>query len=236
MSKEKGEQGSGLRRGAGVAHVYEVLRNEIIELRLEPGSAIDESQLSQRFSLSRTPIREALVRLAAEGLISTLPNRATVVSNIDYVNLAQFFEALTLMYRVSTRLAALRHVPEDIEEIRALQAEFAAAVEARDALAMISTNYDFHLRIARAGRNRYYTDVFTRLLTEGRRLLRLYYLSFNDELPRQYVGEHEDMIAAIVARDVERADVLGARHADQIVRQIQNYITADTRPAEGMVL
>ncbi|MCX5570218.1 GntR family transcriptional regulator [Kaistia nematophila] len=217
------------RRGSGVGHVYEALRNDIIELELPPGSPIDEVQLAQRFSLSRTPIREALVRLAAEGLITTLPNRATIVANIDFLGLPQFFDALTLMYRVTTRLAAVHHREDDIRRIGDLQATFAKAVEARDALAMIAANRDFHIEIARAGRNRYYTDLFTQLLDEGRRILRLYYSSFHDMLPREYVNEHEDMIAAIVARDVERADALASAHADQIVRHIQASITADGR-------
>lgn len=218
-----------LRRGAGVGHVYEKLRNEIIELKLEPGSPIDELQLSQRFALSRTPIREALVRLAAEGLITTLPNRATVVSHIDFLNLPQFFDALTLMYRVTTRLAAANHRPEDIERIVALQTVFSRAVEAKDALGMIAANRDFHIEIARAGRNRYYTELFTQLLDEGRRILRLYYSSFQDALPPQYVTEHEDMIAAILTRDIERADSLASAHAAQIVRHIQSAITAEAR-------
>ncbi|MCX5520414.1 GntR family transcriptional regulator [Kaistia defluvii] len=217
------------RRGSGVGHVYEALRNDIIELELPPGSPIDEVQLAQRFSLSRTPIREALVRLAAEGLITTLPNRATIVANIDFLGLPQFFDALTLMYRVTTRLAAVHHREDDIRRIGEWQAAFTRAVEARDALAMIAANRDFHIEIARAGRNRYYTDLFTQLLDEGRRILRLYYSSFHDMLPREYVNEHEDMIAAIVARDVERADALASAHADQIVRHIQASITADGR-------
>ena len=218
------------KRGSGVAHVYETLRNEIIELKLPPGGPIDELQLADRFSLSRTPIREAMVRLAAEGLITTLPNRATIVSNIDFVNLPHFFDALTLMYRVTTRSAAANHRPEDLDRIRDLQAVFARAVAARDALGMIATNRDFHVEIARAGRNSYYTDLFTRLLDEGRRILRLYYYSsFNDGLPAQYVTEHEDIIAAIAVRDVDRADMLARRHADQIVVQIQAHIAADGR-------
>ncbi|HEY0919470.1 GntR family transcriptional regulator [Devosia sp.] len=233
MTEKPGRQGAakanGHRRGSGVGHVYETLRNEIVELRVEPGSPIDEVQLAKRFSLSRTPIREALVRLAAEGLISTLPNRATIVSNIDFLGLPQFFDALTLMYRVTTRLAASNRRAEDIDRIRGLQAAFTQAVEARDALAMIAANRDFHLEIAKAGRNRYYTELFTQLLDEGRRILRLYYSSFDDALPRRYVTEHEDMIEAIIARDIERADTLASDHADQIVRQIQAYITADTR-------
>ena len=227
--KRGAEKAKGHRRGSGVGHVYETLRNEIVELKLAPGSPIDELQFAQRFSLSRTPIREALVRLAAEGLITTLPNRATIVSNIDFLNLPQFFDALTLMYRVTTRLAAANRRDEDIDGLCRLQAAFAQAVEARDAVAMISTNRDFHLEIAKAGRNRYYAELFTQLLDEGRRILRLYYSSFDDALPRQYVAEHEDMIAAIVAGDVDKADRLASDHADQIVRQIQAFITADAR-------
>ncbi|MDQ1183459.1 MULTISPECIES: GntR family transcriptional regulator [Agrobacterium] len=224
------------RRGFGVSTVYETLRNEIIELQLAPGSPIDELQLSERFSLSRTPIREALVRLSAEGLITTLTNRATIVSQIDFLGLPEFFDALTLMYRVTTRLAAANHTEVDIAQIRTLQSAFALAVEQRDALAMISTNRDFHVAIARAGGNRHYVELFTRLLDEGRRILRLYYSSFNDVLPNQYVSEHEDMIQAIIERNVERADALAKAHADQIVTQIRSYITADTRQSANLSL
>lgn len=223
------ERTNGHRRGSGVGHVYEMLRNEIIELKLQPGSPIDELQLARRFSLSRTPIREALVRLAAEGLITTLPNRATIVSNIDFLNLPQFFDALTLMYRVTARLAAANRSDEDLARIGDLQAAFAQAVEMKDALAMISTNRDFHLAFAKAGQNRYYTELFTQLLDEGRRILRLYYSSFGDILPRQYVTEHEDMIAAVLARDIDKADALASAHAEQIVRQIRMLMTADKR-------
>ena len=217
----------GHRRGSGVSHVYEKLRNEIVELTLEPGSPIDELQLAERFSLSRTPIREALVRLAAEGLITTLPNRATIVSSIDFLNLPHFFDALTLMYRVTTRLAAANHRRDDLARIRAAQALFVEAVEARDALAMIAANRDFHLEIAKAGRNRYYAELFRQLLDEGRRILRLYYSSFQDVLPPRYVAEHEEMIAAIEARDVAEADRLAGLHAAQIVRHIQASMMGD---------
>ncbi len=179
--------------------------------------------------MSRTPIREALVRLAAEGLVTTLPNRSTVVSNIDFLNLHTFFDAMTLMYRVTTRLAAQFRTDADLTAIRARQADFARAVETHDALAMIATNRDFHAEIAEAGRNPYYTGLFCRLLDEGRRILRIYYSSFDDHLPRRYVDEHEDIIAAIEARDVDAADRLASAHADQIVHQIQDMMARDRR-------
>jgi DNA-binding GntR family transcriptional regulator len=217
------------KRGEGVKFVYDILRDEILDLTLAPGSPIDEIQLAERLSMSRTPIREALVRLASEGLVTTLPNRSTVVSSIDFLNLHTFFDALTLMYRVTTRLAAEHRSPADLVRIRALQAEFARAVEAQDALAMIATNRDFHAAIAEAGRNQYYTGLFCRLLDEGRRILRIYYSSFNDRLPHRYVVEHDDMLAAIEAGDVARADRLASAHADQIVQQIQQMVARDRR-------
>ncbi|MFC6643812.1 GntR family transcriptional regulator [Sulfitobacter profundi] len=179
--------------------------------------------------MSRTPIREALVRLASEGLVTTLPNRSTVVANIDFMNLHTFFDAMTLMYRVTTRLAAQFHTPADMAKIRARQAEFAKAVSAQDALSMIATNREFHAEIARAGRNPYYESLCLRLLDEGRRLLRMYYQSFDDQLPSEYVQEHEDLIAAIEVRDIGRADSLAETHADQIVGQIQALISRDRR-------
>ena len=217
------------KRGSGVKLVYDLLRDEILDLKLLPGSPVDEAQLAERFDMSRTPIREALVRLAGEGLIETLPNRSTMVSNIDVLNLHSFFDAITLMYRVTTRLAAQYHRPEDLAAIRAHQLRFTKAVAAQDALAMIAANREFHAAIAEAGRNPYYIALFKRLLDEGRRILRLYYQSFDNRLPQQYADEHEQIIAAIVARDLIAADVLAKAHADQIVKQIQQLFARDQR-------
>ena len=204
--------------------VYSTLRQAILELKLEPGSALDEVGLSSQFGMSRTPIREALVRLAGEGLVTTLPNRTTIVTPIDFVRLPLYFDALTLMYRVTTRSAALHHKPEHMVVIRSHQAAFAASVRKRDAIGMIANNRDFHMAIADAAGNPYISSFFARLLDEGRRILRVYYQSFDDKLPRQYVQEHEAIVAAIDARNAALSDKLAAGHAAQIVRQIQDFI------------
>lgn len=234
MKKTKGDddessESAERSRGSGVRIVYSQLRDWILNLTMAPGSPIDEVALSEHFGMSRTPVREALVRLATEGLVTTLPNRSSIVAQIDFLNLPPFFDALTLMYRMTTRLAAEFRTEEDLIEIRARQAEFAAAVEASDALEMIRSNREFHVAIALSARNPYYLVLFTRLLDEGRRMLRIYYSSFGDKLPVQYVEEHDAMIAAIEARDIDLADRLAIAHADQIVRQIQGYIASDRR-------
>lgn len=212
------------RRGSGARLVYDLLRDEILSLELAPGSPIDEVQLSERFGMSRTPIREALVRLSGEGLVQTLPNRSTLVSPIDAVNLGPYFDALVLMYRVTTRLAAEHHRAADLPAIRDHQAAYARAVAAQDALAMIATNAAFHSAIARAGRNPYFCALFDRLLNEGRRILRLYYDSYDDRLPQRFVDEHEALVAAVEARDLDRADALARAHGEQIAQQVRDFL------------
>ncbi|MBX4924359.1 GntR family transcriptional regulator [Rhizobium binae] len=214
-------------RGSGTQSVYVTLRREILSMALEPGSPLDEVRLSERFGMSRTPIREALLRLVADGLVTTLPNRNTIVAPIDLAGLPTYFEALTLMYRVTTRAAAERRNGEIMRSIRLHQKDFADAVAARDAYAMIEANREFHVAIAELAGNAYYTAFFAKLLDEGRRILRLYYSTFDDRLPRQYVDEHEEIIAALEAGDPERADRLAIAHASQIVRQIQDYLARD---------
>ncbi|MES2816979.1 MAG: GntR family transcriptional regulator [Pseudomonadota bacterium] len=218
------------KRGTGARFVYDTLRDEILNLVLQPGEPIDEISLADRLSMSRTPIREALVRLAGDGLVTLLPNRSTVVSQIDFPNLHHFFDALTLMYRVTTRLAAQFHDASDLGEIRARQDAFAKVVLAGDTNGMIQLNRDFHVAIAEAGRNPYYLQLFSRLLDEGRRILRLYYYpTFESRLPHPYIQEHEAIIAAIAARDVDTCDRLAKEHADKIVSQIQEMMARDLR-------
>ncbi|WP_281973158.1 GntR family transcriptional regulator [Ruegeria faecimaris] len=228
MEKRKPVE-AGRKRGSGVQFVYETLRDEIIDLALAPGSAIDEAKLSKRFSMSRTPIREALVRLTSEGLVATLPNRASIVAPIDFLNLHTFFDAMTLMYRVTTRLAAEYRKDQDLCDIRMRQQEFSDAAAKNDVLTMIAKNAELHNAIAKAGRNPYYESLTRRLLNEGQRIMRPYYSSFGDRLPDRYSLEHDDIIAAIAAQDITEADRLASAHAEQIVQNIRDMISADRR-------
>lgn len=219
-------------RGSASPAIYEALKQDILNLTLAPGDPLDETSLSERFGTSRTPVREALVRLVAEGLASTLPNRNTIVSVLDFASLPPYLDALTLLYRLSCRLAAQHRTEADLDSIMAAQEKFLASVARQDALEMLHTNRDFHIAIAEAGKNPYYTEFFARLLNEGMRLLRLYYKRFDDQLPAQYANEHEGLIEAIAAQNADLAESLGADHAMQIVVQLQTLLV----PNAGLVL
>lgn len=203
-------------RAAGWKGVYDVLRKEILSLTVPPGELLDETSLSRRFGFSRSPIREALIRLAGDGLVVNLPNRTTVVAPIDIAQFPKYVDALDIAQRVNTRLAAELRTDADLKAIAEAQSTIVAAVASLDHLAMSGTNKDFHMAIARAGRNPYMMNFYEKLLDEGRRILHLHF----DYIERTRDGqlltdEHEEMIDAIRARDVERADRLAQVHSRQ---------------------
>ena len=200
----------------GWRSVYDALRTEILALTLQPGQLLDETSLAERFDLSRSPVREALIRLAAEELVVTLPNRSTIVAPIDLASFPKYVDALDIAQRVTARLAAELRTDADLETMASRQRRFEAAVKAGDHLAMSEANKDFHMAIAHAGRNPYFTSFYDKLLDQGRRMLHLHF----DFLERTHEGylltdEHHEMLAAIKAKDADRADKLAHDHTRQ---------------------
>ena len=143
-------------RGTGGLHVYQALRDEILQLKVKPGSALDEMGLSERFGLSRSPVREALIRLSGEGLVEILPNRSTIVAPIDVQKMPNYLDALDMMQRITHRLAALQRDDDDLTAIKSMQMSFEHAVDEAFkvdvSLPIIDSNYNFHMAVAQPRR------------------------------------------------------------------------------------
>jgi DNA-binding GntR family transcriptional regulator len=203
-------------KGTGVKNVYETMRMEILTLALAPSQMLDETTLAERFGMSRSPIREALIRLAGEDLVVTLPNRSTIVAPIEIAGFPKYVEALDIAQRMNARLAAALRSEEDLKVLKRRQADFVSAVGGGKHLEMSEANKAFHMAIAQAGRNPYLTDFYERLLDQGRRMLHMHF-DFLERSPgaRLLTDEHDDMIAAIAAKDAGRADALAHAHTRQ---------------------
>lgn len=203
-------------KGSSSRNVYDTLRTEILELKLPPGQLLDETTLADRFELSRSPIREALIRLAADDLVVTLPNRSTIVAPLEISAFPKYVEALSIAQRICTRLAAELRTEQDLLIIAKRQKQFEAAVRSGEHLAMSEANKNFHLAIAEAGRNPYLTAFYDRLLDQGRRMLHLHF----EYLERTNDGylltdEHTQLLEVIRDQDVELADRLAMDHTRQ---------------------
>lgn len=139
-------------RGTGWKNVYETLRNEILALTLPPGQLLDEMTLAERFDMSRSPVREALIRLGADELVVTLSNRSTIVAPIEVATFPKYVEALDIAQRMNTRLAAALRTEDDLKIITKRLKSFEAAVKTGNHLAMSEANKEFHMAIAHAGK------------------------------------------------------------------------------------
>ncbi|MDX8518170.1 GntR family transcriptional regulator [Mesorhizobium dulcispinae] len=212
-------------KGTGWKSVYDTLRGEILSLELQPGTLLDETTLSERFDMSRSPVREALIRLAGEELVVTLANRSTIVAPIEIATFPKYVEALDVAQRMNTRLAAELRTEGDLKNIARREREFEAAVKSGNHLAMSETNKQFHMAIAHAGRNPYLASFYERLLDQGRRMLHLHF----EFLERTHDGylltdEHHLMFNAIKAKDVEQADILAHAHTRQFQANFINFM------------
>lgn len=226
-------------KGMGVRFAYETIREEILDLTLDPGQLLDETTLAERFGMSRSPVREALIRLAGEELVVTLANRSTIVAPIDIQSFPKYVEALDIAQRMNTRLAAELRTEADLKTIAARQKAFVTAVKSGRHLAMSEANKDFHMAIAAAGRNPYLASFYDRLLNQGRRMLHLHF-RYLEEGHGGYLltDEHDDMLAAIRDRDIEKADRLAHLHTRQFRDNFidfmkQNYLKDTSLVALG---
>ena len=230
----RAESGEGWRagrpKGTGMQRVYSQVREDIIGLRLPPGSDLDEAGLEQRFGVSRTPVREALIRLASDGLIVLLPNRGARVAQIDISDLPQLFEALELCQRATIRWAAIRHNAGHARELREQNRRFLDAARQGNTESMGEANHAFHLIIARACGNRYFESLYVSLLAVSLRLARtcFAYAPMSGEPAQDYyleiVRQHDDMIEAIERRDPDAAETLARIHTDLFRERIMRYL------------
>lgn len=231
MRSSPTRQPAGTSKETGSARVYKILRDDILRVQIPPGTSLDEVGLSERFNLSRSPIREALVRLAGEGLVQILPNRSIMVTPMEFDKMPEFLDALDLMQRVVTRLAALHRTPHDLNKISEAQARYeqeaAKAIKTGDCIGMIEANFEFHMAIARACRNSYFADSYRRLLQEGRRLLFFHfqYQSLDPNLSIEEMGRpHVLIIKAIEARDADEAEHEAHLHAVQFRGRFMDFL------------
>lgn len=213
-------------RGFGAANVYETLRREILNLTMEPGTLLDETELAARFKLSRSPVREALIRLSAEGLVKMLRNRSSVVAFFDVVAVPSYLDATELLYRVTTRLAAINRSSAQLDQIRQLQKEHESAAKRDDFYEMIRLNHEFHSAIAAASGNTFYIAWTRALLDQGQRILGLYIHSVGDHVTSDVLSDHVAIVRAIEAQDADAAEEAGRRDADIIAIQLKDRLSS----------
>ena len=192
------------RRGA--LQVYDVLREEILWVRIAPGSALDERDLAARFEVSRTPIREALLLLAGERLVQFLPNRTSIVAPFRLDNAGDYLDTALIISRAMARAAALSGRAEAGVLNRHVQ-RFARAVEADDWEASLGSELEALRHLAGLSGNIFLIKFFDEVIDGGMRMWVLhYYPNASADERRASVGRLEALAEAVLAGDADASD------------------------------
>ena len=186
-------------RAALHEQVAQRLRQMLVEGRIAPGAKLNERELSELLNVSRTPLREAIKMLAAEGLVELLPNRGAIAVSLTEADVLNTFEVMAGLEGMAGELAAQRITQPELAEIQAMQYEMMAAYTRRDLSSYYAVNARIHGAISAAAKNPVLATVYQQV---NARLQALRFRSNQDgEKWKRAVKEHEKMIEALVARD-----------------------------------
>jgi len=179
--------------------VTQRLRQLLVEGHIAPGAKLNERELCEQMKVSRTPLREAIKTLAAEGLVELLPNRGAIAVELGEDDILNTFEVMAGLEGLSGELAAQRITPEELTEIEAMHYEMKAAYTRRDLSTYYRLNAAIHRAINNAARNPVLTATYQQV---NARLQALRFRSNQDgEKWTRAMQEHDRMIEALQKRD-----------------------------------
>lgn len=212
-------------RAALHEQVAQRLRQMLVENRIPPGAKLNERELSEVLNVSRTPLREAIKMLAAEGLVELLPNRGAIAVELSEADVLNTFEVMAGLEAQSGELAAQRITDAELAEIKAMHYEMLAAYTRRDLPGYYRLNAAIHRAINAAAKNPVLLATYNQV---NARLQALRFRSNQDEDKwRSAVKEHEQMVAALTARDpVAMRAVMASHLANKLSTVIQQLRAA----------
>jgi DNA-binding GntR family transcriptional regulator len=179
--------------------VAELLRQRIFSRELEPGSWIDELKIAEEYGISRTPLREALKVLAAEGLVTMKVRRGAYVTDVSEKDLADVYHLLALLESDAAGDVARRASDSQLHELKALHASLEEAIRDRDRFFAI--NEQFHLRLLEMADNRFRQQ----MVADLRKVMKLnrHHSLLKAGRLEESLTEHRAIMAALLARDPE---------------------------------
>ncbi len=201
---------------------YARLRDMIVTLQLAPGALVNEAGLMDELGLGRTPIREALQRLACEGLVVLRPRRGAFVASLSIVDLQQIFELRRTIEGYAAALAAERATEADLATLASALATLESAGPQAGPEADIAIDRRFHRAVARAAHNRFLESTLSRMYNLN---LRLWYLALDKIGPmREAVEQHRRVLAAVTARDSALAEAAMRDHITSFQARVRELL------------
>jgi len=209
-------------RGLLADRAYRALRDRLVTLRIPPGSPIDEDAVGRELKMGRTPVREAIKRLALENLVTVFPRRGTFASEINITDLAHISDVRVQLEGHAAYRAAERITDSQRAALAGLLAELDIRRGDEDLEALMELDTTVHRFIYHCAGNPFLEETLGRYLNLS---LRIWYLVI-DRLPHLFarVHEHEDVLRAIEAGQAERAREILTQHIATFEQEIRSVL------------
>lgn len=207
------------------------IRPLIVESQLVPGSKVPEKALCEQFSVSRTPMREALKVLAAEGLVRLEPNRGAWVTEVTIAEVNEVFPILTVLEALSGELACAQISNEDIKRVRDLHNQMLESYQARDLAGYFRTNQAIHHAILLAARNETLTNSCQALSARMQRAR--YVANMSEDRWAEAVKEHEQIITALEARNGGQLSAVLVQHMKNKQESVLRWLRSEQTDRAG---
>ena len=201
--------------------VYEQLRADMISCKLAPGAELREAELAARFDMSKSPVRDALMRLESEGLVITLPRQGYRVAPVSLTDVLDMFHLRAALERACMERIVLQASDEQLTELDAFRHFDASAWDG----GFIAFNRAFHRRIAELGGNARMRDQLLDLIDLLERAVQVSVASMKQGDPQVLVNEHVEIIDALQARAVKKAQRLAEQHIVAAGKRVSNAIS-----------
>lgn len=221
----------------GKSVLVETLKRQILTLELEPDHDLDEVQLSAKYGISRTPVRDVLRRLAGEGYVEIRENRGARVIPMNHATLRDFFLVAPLIYEAVGRLAVQNFRIDEMEQLKACQERFRAAVAAGEPDAMVVENCMFHGIVGAMAHSAFLRPSFNKLLIDHARIGHTFFRPRNDGMRANLAtaaAHHDQFIAAIGERDEAGVVRLVQAHWELSRSDMEMFIAPARLTSESM--
>jgi len=213
---------------------YQALRDAVLSGEMKPGARLNQDELAKRLGVSRAPIRDALNRLEAEGLVKTLSRAGgVVVAETSEQEMVSIYELRALLDSASTRLACERMSEDELQRLSAIVAETERVTLANDLTAIVQAHAQFHYLIYAACGNPELMRVAQNLWDRSYRY-RVLALS-NTENAQRGLAQHLAILNALQARDLGRAVALAEEHDQSSIRHLRSRVArrGESREPKG---
>ncbi len=209
--------------------VAERLRERIFSHELPAGTWVDEQALAEQYGISRTPLREALKVLAAEGLVTLKPRRGCYVTEISERDLDEVFSVMAMLEGECARESAGRATKDDLKKLQAIHADLEKAAAAHDIDRFFEANQAFHHALQSIADNRWLLHVIEDL----RKVIKLsrHHSLFSEGRLEQSLLEHRGILEAVLARDAAAAETRMREHIRSGRAALARIAGAKTRVA-----